>query len=149
MLLPVLDPRISYESLLDDYKDDVELHADLEKSVVNLREHYINNYASIGTTSSDPTPDPTVQNGSPQKQKRTFTSRYGKHRRPTTAASELDEYFRLTKNPEPFDSVDPLQWWYARKDQFPNLYRLARDVLAIPGMLSHISVVSIQLSFSL
>jgi hypothetical protein len=131
--LPVLDPRISYEGLLEDYRHDVELHADLEKSMVRLRAHYIMNYASTGTTPSDPIPDPTVPNGSPQKI--SLTARYTKNRRPTDSAAELDEYFRLTKNPEPFDTVDPLQWWYTNRDKFPNLYRLARDILAIPGML--------------
>jgi hypothetical protein len=38
-------------------------------------------------------------------------------------------------NAEPFDSADPLKWWYTHKDQFPNLYHLAQNILTIPGMI--------------
>jgi hypothetical protein len=51
----------------------------------------------------------------------------------TSAYDELTEYFRITSIPEPFDKVDPIQWWYTRHEQFPNLYCLARDILCIPG----------------
>jgi hypothetical protein len=52
------------------------------------------------------------------------------------ASDELAEYFRLTSVPEPFEVVDLLQWWYSRRLQFPQLYRLARNVLCIPGIFS-------------
>jgi hypothetical protein len=58
--------------LLEDYKNGVELHADLEKATVKLREDYISKYAETGTTLSDTITDPTVPNGSPQKHN--FTS---------------------------------------------------------------------------
>jgi len=29
---------------------------------------------------------------------------------------------------------DVLMWWYERRDMFPNLSRMARDYLSIPGM---------------
>jgi hypothetical protein len=90
-VLLVLDPRISYEGLHEDYQDDPDLHAELEKSMVALRDHFLANYTTTGIDTTDPTPDPTVPNGSPQKI--SFTSRYGKKRHPTTTASELDEYF--------------------------------------------------------
>jgi hypothetical protein len=128
----VLDPRISYEGLCKDYQDDNDLLEELDKAKANLRQHFLSNYASTGTSIADPIPDPTVPNGSPQKI--SFISRYSKKRR-TAIFCEIDEYFRLTKEPEPFDTVDPLQWWYAQRDKFPNLYHLARDILAIPGTL--------------
>jgi hypothetical protein len=30
--------------------------------------------------------------------------------------------------------IDPIQWWAGRRAQFPNLSRLARDILSIPGV---------------
>ena len=44
---------------------------------------------------------------------------------------EIDEFFKLP--PESF-TVDPIHWWAGRRAQFPNLSRLARDILSIPGM---------------
>ena len=43
---------------------------------------------------------------------------------------ELEEYFKLQR--EEWE-IDPLQWWVARKGQFPNLYCLARNIMTIPG----------------
>jgi hypothetical protein len=70
---------------------------------------------------------PVVQNGSPQKVD--FTARYKRtlHR----VVDELEDYFKLQQ--EDFDTCQPLDWWWRRRAQFPNLYRLAHDVLAIPG----------------
>lgn len=54
-----------------------------------------------------------------------------KNRASGSTSNELAEYFRITSVPEPFDGVDPLQWWYSRCAQFPQLYRLARNILCI------------------
>jgi hypothetical protein len=70
--------------------------------------------------------------GSPQKVD--FTSRYKKRGSAATISNELAEYFGLTSVPEPFETVNPLQWRYSRRRQFPQLYRLARNVLCIPGI---------------
>jgi hypothetical protein len=44
---------------------------------------------------------------------------------------ELDVYLAS----DPKQVADPLKWWDDRCDCFPNLSRMARDYLAIPGML--------------
>ena len=31
------------------------------------------------------------------------------------------------------EDTDPLQWWKSKSDIFPNLSKMARDILAIPG----------------
>lgn len=39
--------------------------------------------------------------------------------------------------------MDPIHWWAGRRAQFPNLSRLARDILSIPG-----SAVAVERIFS-
>ena len=54
-------------------------------------------------------------------------------------AHELDDYlalkplgFKPTANGQGA-SISPLQWWRAKAHECPNLSRLARDILSIPG----------------
>jgi hypothetical protein len=140
----VLDPRISYTGLCEDYLSDPELHADLEKAKVALKDHFLANYVSSSSSqTTSALPDDTVRNSSPQKspQKFDFISRY-KRRGPSTAEGELENYFAVTSLGQAWD-VDPLLWWASHRDQYPNLYRLARDVLCIPG-----SAVAVERVFS-
>ena len=58
-----------------------------------------------------------------------FTARYKKQS--NIATDEFEEYLKLPQ--EDFELCDPIQWWAGRCAQFPNLSRLARDVLLIPG----------------
>jgi hAT family C-terminal dimerisation region len=128
----VLDPRISYEGLMADYAEDADLLADLEKSKSALHTFYHDRYASFTSSAdkSDPLITvPVVQNGSPQKVD--FTARYKRTNR--RVSDELEDYFKLGQ--EDFDTCRPLDWWWGRRAQFPNLYRLARDILAVPGEL--------------
>lgn len=119
----------------DDYSDDDELLTHLEASKLDLQYHFEIHYAPTTTdVTAAPTPQPEA--GSPQKVD--FTSRYKK--RASTTSDELAEYFRITSVPEPFDGVDPLQWWYSRRRQFPHLCRLVRNILCIPGISSLIPV---------
>ena len=128
----MLDPRISYEGLTADYAQDADLLSDLEKPKSALHTFYHDNYASF-TSSADKCDPlitvPVVQNGSPQKVD--FTARYKRTNR--RVSDELEDYFKLGQ--EDFDTCRPLDWWWGRRAQFPNLYRLARDILAIPGEL--------------
>jgi hypothetical protein len=131
--LSVLDPRISYESLREDYADEPELLAELEIAKINLESHFEQHYAAATPVPSEAA-ESQLELGSPQKVD--FTARYKKRASAVMASDELAEYFRLTSVPEPFEVVDPLQWWYSRRLQFPQLYRLARNILCIPGNFS-------------
>lgn len=44
---------------------------------------------------------------------------------------ELEKFFDTFRR---LKSVDPLQWWHMAVSEFPNVARLARDLLSIPGM---------------
>lgn len=131
----VLDPRISHEGLLADCNDDVMLQHHLETSKEELRQHYQDNYEKTASppTVSPMSPSPSAQVrssaslGSPQKVN--FLARY--KRQPQAFKDELVEFWKLPT--EDFEICDPIQWWAGRRSQFPNLSRLARDILAIPG----------------
>jgi hypothetical protein len=45
--------------------------------------------------------------------------------------NELDCYFALAH--EDIDLCDPLAWWYLCQKEYPHLYQLAQDILALPG----------------
>jgi hypothetical protein len=123
----VLDPRISYEGLKQDYGEDLTLSSHLEDSKTRLFSYFDEHYATPTPSSPPSTPvqAPPVD-GSPQK---SFTARY--RRKMKYSANELEEYFKLpTKD---FHTCNLIQWWVSRRSQFPRLFQLARDILCIPG----------------
>jgi hypothetical protein len=137
MILLVLDPRISYEGLLNDSHDDPSALNHLELSKAKLEAHYQANYAQSAPTPTrvDTTSSPALASpASPPKVD--FTARY---RRPARdCVNELQDYFKLPQ--EDFGTCDIVKWWAGRCAQFPNLSRLARDILSIPGMFYLVSL---------
>ena len=116
----MLDPRISYEGVKEDYEDDEDLLTHLEDSRSCLDQFFKQNYVkakrgtSVSVTGSTSSVGPDV--GSPKKVN--FTARYQKKDR--LEVDELEEYYKLPR--EDFDSCDPLQWWLGRRAQFPSLH---------------------------
>jgi hypothetical protein len=127
----VLDPRIGYIGVKDDYADDIELHKDLLKSKAALEVHFNQFYAGRHTSPSTSSISSTSMAVSTEST-HDFTARFRK--RPQSLQSEVEEFFNLP--PQDFQSCHPIRWWYSNRHRFPNLYCLARDVLAIPGRLS-------------
>lgn len=142
----VLDPRISYDGLKDEFSGDtadIALLDQLETAKLNLRSHFNAKYytpphtnmphsvlsstpsSSMLSVTSDSSSSVLHSHGSPQKN---FMARFQRKRAPI---DELSEFWSLSQ--EDFH-CDPVQWWYGRRAQFPNLYRLARDLFSIPGM---------------
>ena len=146
MNILVLDPRISYDGLKDEFSGDIGLSDQLETAKLDLRLHFNAKYTSPRNTprsilsstpsssmlsvTSDSSRSISNSLGSPQKN---FMARFQRKRGPV---NELSEFWSLSQ--EDFEHCDPVQWWYGRRAQFPNLYRLARDILSIPGMYSKI-----------
>ncbi|KAG6875145.1 hypothetical protein C0992_004996, partial [Termitomyces sp. T32_za158] len=103
----LLDPRISYEGIHDDYASDPELTSYLEAAKHQLNEYYNLHYAgrytpsTSRTTSTLMTPTTTEQ---PTIPKVNFVARYKKDK---VSVNELEEYFKLPR--EDFDSCDPLK----------------------------------------
>jgi hypothetical protein len=83
--------------------------------------------------------NPTAQSSSPavsSAPKFSFTARYEVHSR--VIMDELTEYFKLPV--ESFQTCDPINWWYMRRHQFPELHRFALDILSIPGIFNLLSL---------
>lgn len=133
MILPVLDPRLSYEGLRADHSNDEELMEMLNRSKEDLQLHFDLYYAKTDDHDFSMSESAPAQPESPVKFN--FFSRYSQQTAFGNAlTNELAEYFRVTSVAEPFEGTDPLQWWFARREKFPNLYRLVRNVLCIPGI---------------
>jgi hypothetical protein len=126
----VLDPRISYEGLKGDCNDDWGMLEHLNSSKLKLKNHYHAHYAHLVPARLERSDSLNTPSSSGSPQKVDFTSRYRKTPRPFL--DELEEYFKLPQ--EDFASCDPIQWWAGRRTQFPNLSRMARDILSIPGL---------------
>jgi hypothetical protein len=104
----------------------------LDRSKADLKAHFEIHYANSQQSSASDAPAEPAPAGSPVKFN--IFARYGARATSSVVSNnELEDYFRLTSIPEPFEDTDPLQWWYARRHKFPNLYLLARNVLCIPG----------------
>jgi hypothetical protein len=107
-----------------DARDHVEFSKEL------LRTHFYAKYDKPPPVPTAVVASTATTNGSPQKMD--FTSHY--RTLPQVFTDEVQEYFKLPH--ENFDTCDPLQWWAGWRSQFPNLSRLARDILSIPGTIS-------------
>jgi hypothetical protein len=135
-IILVLDPRISYAGVSADYASDPHLTAYLKESVTNLRiyfkDHYLNNPAPPRCS----TPPPTLAQDASQAEPAhfNFMARF-QDDVDDSLKDEIDEYFKLPR--ESFKHcTSPIRWWFSRRSQFPNLYRLSRDILLIPGMFN-------------
>ena len=127
----VLDPRIGLSQFRADYDDDPDIQAHIDQSVVQLRAHYVANYtvgSSRQTVCTESITARAVQGGTPAK--RDFTARYKQATR-CAPVRELEEFLLLPS--VDWESCNPVQWWGDRQAQFPNLSRLARNILSIPG----------------
>ena len=130
-IFSVLDPRITYEGVKEDYASDIDLLTYLESAKQSLQDYYQINYANRNTTSTTTAAvAPTVSSSSSAEPASTvdFVARYKVSR---VYINELEEYFKIPR--EDFNLCDPIKWWVSRRAQFPNVYMLACDVLSIPG----------------
>jgi hypothetical protein len=136
-VLLVLDPRISYEGLKQDYESDTTLLQSLEDAKDELYTEYATYYAqSLSPASSDDTAASTTTTPT-SPSKFDFLGRYKRSNVSMTSQlkRELDKYFEMTAEPEDMETCDILKWWKNRESTFPNLYKLARDIHCIPGTL--------------
>lgn len=136
----MLDPRIGLKGVELDYEGDIDLEEYLQKAKTELEQHFRGHYQAAKPRPLTPAGSSTsVASTTSSSTKYDFTSRY--KQRDCAIADELQEFWRL--EPEDFNTTDPISWWYSRRHQFPTLYRLALDILSIPG-----SAVAVERIFS-
>jgi hypothetical protein len=128
-LFAVLDLRIGYNAFCDDAADDPDFQIIVKSHLSSLRSFYDTLYAH-----KDVPKDPEVpaQNSSDHQNKAghvNFLARFNKAG--PAGRSELDIFMSL---PQEDISIDPIHWWAARRQQFPRLSQLARNILCIPGV---------------
>ena len=139
ILLPVLDPQISYKGMKADYADNSILSDHLKQSRSDFINYFNANYSNtIPVPSSLPLMLPAyvrsadsapMAYSSPQK---LFMAQY--HRKKKASINELEEYFKLPA--KDFDACNSIHWWVRRRAQFPNLFCMAHDILCISGEFS-------------
>ncbi|KAJ3004761.1 hypothetical protein NUW54_g4661 [Trametes sanguinea] len=152
----ILDPRINYSNLVADSSDDPEMYDQLADRLEELKVYFKTNYCQSTTstiagpsTSTRPTGTPMTYSLSappstprrhaswpalpkPSPKKANFTARYdSRSSEGDLPEEELTTYLAL--RPKSFKTCNPLQWWSSHAREFPNLSRLARDILTIPG----------------
>ena len=120
---------MSYSALKDEFEDDIDLSSHLDISKDDLHNYYKTNYAPAPPSLSQPS-QPSISATSKASPQKNFIARF--NRKPRTSTDELLEFWSLPQ--EDIETCDPLHWWYGRRAQFPNLYRLVRDIFSIPGM---------------
>jgi hypothetical protein len=126
----VLDPRFNYRRIVQSYQEDPDILGEIEARKKELMEFYNMHYTGRATpichdSKTSWTLNPTTSSPS----RIDFMSRLDVD--DDAPHNELEEYFQLP--PEKFWACDPFEWWNRRSSQFPNLCKLARDILSIPG----------------
>lgn len=134
----VLDPRIRYKGLLDDNLDDPD-GTSANDHVVHcknlLESHFHQKY--LPPTPPAPRVDPGMNSTSnpPLRTFFDFTARYTTQHKPAEPSDELEMYLKTWITTEELKD-GPLCWWKRNHVRFPNLAKLAREVLAIPCKFS-------------
>ena len=109
----MLDPRISYEGVKEDYASDPDLLTYLESAKESLQDYYKTDYANrnIQATASGTVAGPTAPSSSfNEPMSVDFVARYKKER---VYIDELEVYFKVPR--EDFNSCDPIKWWISRR----------------------------------
>lgn len=136
----MLDPRISYSGLKKDYSENTELLPELETAKKELEEYFRAHYIKLKDLNVI---QPETDSQASTLPDTTTSSKYnlleGYDDDDDVMQDELEDYFRFTLKREPWTRCDPISWWHTQRHKFPNLYILARNMLAIPGKLYRMS----------
>jgi hypothetical protein len=134
----VLDPRIGYEGLkreasrnLDsDSSEDYLLQVNVAKE--SLTQFFLDNYITTEVTTNH-SHVPSPPHSTPRRFD--FYGVYADTEEDLRPTAELEKLF--SHKPLGFARrIAPIQWWKTNLDFFPNVSRLARDILGIPGECS-------------
>jgi hypothetical protein len=133
---PVLDPRVGYDGLKREALRDPnqesgrEYLKKIEAAKESLKLYFIANY-SFATPEPAVLSSPAAPRSTPRKFN--FFSIYGDTEEDVRPSEELDKVFQLKASGFGRSIMEPVQWWKNHQDIYPNVSRLARDILSIPG----------------
>lgn len=148
----VLDPRISHIGLNGDAEvdNDTQYKKQISESCTALQSYYAENYARHAVTSTDSPSTSPINPLTRSPRKHDFMARYSQRKRVQPLPhNELSDYFRSVGDSSLEWDGDALGWWKWQSNRFPNLSRLARDILSIPGMFRHVFKGLLLLTFIL
>jgi hypothetical protein len=131
MFIAVLDPRVTYHGALEAAGSEWDLRQDIMTSKRNFERHFLEHYTEPIFSA------PRTASTSASSSTTSIFSLFTRGRDQTSEPlAELERFFALSA--EPYETcADPVQWWGSHRSLFPRLSRMARDILAIPGMSSH------------
>ena len=128
----VLDPRIGYTGLVADCEGDVTSLWELEQAKDNLEDYFCARYCTSASRPSTPHPlssPATLLSAHDSPEKVDFTAHYE-----TLPVESIDEWeVFLSLKHESFTTCDPIWCWGGCSSRFPQISKLARDILSIPG----------------
>ncbi|KAF7372637.1 Transposase-like protein [Mycena venus] len=130
--LPYYMRAAGYEALRRDFVDDSESLDSPEASVTRVRRHLNADYSAWSAPPPVVAPYMSIVSLSSHWalcQKLNSPQQYQQGTR--RAIDKIDVFLEAVQQDS--DPCDPIPWWYARRHQFPHLYSLTRNVLAIPG----------------
>src|SRR3954470_6686398 len=128
--------RIGYQGLRHEAANNTDLTGVEEGEYVKqieiakevLKSYFLDHYVfTSDAASSCPMTDP---HSSPAKFD--FFADYRVGEVEASPAQEIDDFFRLRPLGFGKHKPDPIAWWKSQREVFPNLSRLARDILGIP-----------------
>ncbi|XP_052727672.1 zinc finger BED domain-containing protein DAYSLEEPER-like [Vigna angularis] len=150
----ILDPRMKFEAIRfcyrkinpSTYEEKINV---LKDNMYKLVEEYVKLNSNESNTSSSqvapPTQQPSFTNDEPVMDAFDEYVDYLSQHVNDTKRSELDLYLdEGNLDPKFFDKLDVLSYWRDRQDRYPNLSKMACDILSIP-----ITAVASESAFSL
>jgi hypothetical protein len=108
----MIDPRLKIE-FFEDYDN-----------VILLKEKFLNFYGDNYKSQI------SIQSGNKNKESVTFKESLYKKRKLNSSQDETKRFFESTTEDY---KVEPDKWWLINRESYPNLSRMAFDLLAIPA----------------
>ena len=94
---------------------------------------YRDDYAALMVV--DPLPQSSAVDANNTRHSDFLVWKYGRSA-VVSASDELDKYLRVER--ETLPDLDVHSWWMQHQTQYPLLFRMAMDIMAIPAMASEV-----------
>jgi len=126
----ILHPRFNISCLERTWADNPEW---VDNACCQFRRWFKDHYDTDGGDDDEPMPAPAIHQPMNAEDTELESFLLGPSTRTPPRECEIDRYFEVAKK-QGGDVKKPLEWWIARRAEFPCLSRFAFDMLAIPAM---------------